>query len=103
MINTIDGLVDALGGAKAVANRLGCEQIAGAGRLGCKRNAVAMWSVRGFIPPGWHHRLFVMIWERRLCVDPQLFDMPPDGFDVFYQVPPPPVLKPPRSRGRRAV
>jgi hypothetical protein len=59
-IETIDGLISALGGDTAVANDLGISQ-----------PAVANWKVRGEIPGGWHMRLFAKVIELELAMDLQ--------------------------------
>lgn len=69
-IETVDELVAALGGSTEVGELLG---------LG--RTAVEMWSTRGFIPNGWHLRLFLECGHRGLAVSPGLLDLPDDAFE----------------------
>lgn len=85
LIRTIDDLITALGGEEALGTRLGC------GRTG-----VAMWKTRGYIPTGWHLRLFLMLAAKRMQPAPDLFELPEDAFDAVAQAFPVPV--PPRKR-----
>jgi hypothetical protein len=71
LIMSIDGLVAALGGPAEVGDLLGI------GRTG-----VENWSARRYIPNGWHLRLFLICCERKISVDPKLFDLQPRAFDV---------------------
>lgn len=64
MIRTIDELVDALGGVVEVGRW-----------LGIGKQAVSNWSMRGYIPPAWHLRLFLEIQKRGLCVAPAVFGL----------------------------
>lgn len=67
-IETIGGLVVALGGSAAVS-----------GLLGCKRGDVDAWIIQQWIPNGWHYRLDLA--ARRvhgLYVCPSVFDVHPE-------------------------
>jgi hypothetical protein len=61
MIETIDDLIEAYGGASALGEKLGITQ-----------EAVSMWRARGEIPGGWHMELFVDArvrgWDLAPCV-----------------------------------
>jgi hypothetical protein len=65
-INSIDELVDALGGPKAIATWLGISQA-----------AVSLWKSRGHIPPGWHIRLYAAALRRGKSVNPAVFGIDP--------------------------
>jgi hypothetical protein len=63
-VDTIDKLVRSLGGPSDLGQRLGICQ-----------SAVSMWSVRGFIPPAWHFRLYIELVRKGLEFDPVVFDL----------------------------
>jgi len=65
-IQSIEGLVSALGGDTAVAAWLGVSQ-----------PAIANWKVRGEIPGGWHMRLFARVVGMGLTIDPAVFGLTP--------------------------
>lgn len=66
MIDTVDGLIDALGGTGAVADWAELDA-----------SAVSHWRRLNVIPPGWHFRLFAWSEECGLCVDTtKLFNTP---------------------------
>ena len=70
-ISTITGLVDAFGGATEVAEFLGISAA-----------AVSNWSLRGYIPTGWHLRLYLEGQKRGFSFAPEVFDLVgefPDG------------------------
>jgi len=72
-INTIDELIDALGGDTEVALWLGISQ-----------PAVAMWKSRGQIGAGWHLRLLAEVRRRGLTVSPEVFGLDEgDAGDLF--------------------
>jgi len=68
-ITSIEGLVDALGGTGPTAEFIGRED-----------SAVSNWKARGFIPPGWHLRLFLELSRRGFTVAPSVFDLTEDDF-----------------------
>jgi hypothetical protein len=86
-ISSISELVAALGGRRAVADLLKIEP-----------HAVSMWSERGFIPSGWHLRLFTAVYAQGRSIDPALFELPPGTFDAVVPVSPSPGA---RSEPRR--
>jgi hypothetical protein len=64
-INTVLGLVEALGGAEAVAKDLGVSP-----------TKVADWCITGDIPNGWHLRLLGRACALRKSVSPVTFGLP---------------------------
>lgn len=66
-INTIDELVDALGGDTKVGRWLGISQ-----------PAVAAWKLRNHVPPGWHMRLLAELTRRGYSVNPEVFGLSED-------------------------
>lgn len=68
-INSIDELVDVLGGDTVLSARLGISQ-----------PGVANWKVRGQIPPGWHMRLFADVRKKGLTLNPDVFGMTAEEF-----------------------
>jgi hypothetical protein len=51
---------------------------------GIGATAVANWAARGFIPPGWHLRLYAEAYRRGLHLDLEaLFGLPPDECEVL--------------------
>lgn len=66
-INSIDELVNALGGDTKVARWLGISQ-----------PAVAAWKARNHIPPGWHMRLLADLTKRGMTVNPEVFGLSED-------------------------
>lgn len=72
-INSIDELIDALGGDTEVGLWLGISQ-----------PAVAMWKSRGQIGAGWHLRLLAEVRRRGLTVNPEVFGLNEgDAGDLF--------------------
>ena len=69
-INTVAGLIDVLGGERAVAVDLDV----GAGEP-------HRWAISGHIPPGWHLRLFAKILLLKRSVAPVVFGFPADSED----------------------
>lgn len=63
-IDTIDALVDELGGDSRLAEDLGISQ-----------PAVANWKARGQIGAGWHMRLLAKVFERGKTINPAVFGM----------------------------
>lgn len=63
-INTIDELIDSLGGDTEVARWLDISQ-----------PAVAMWKLRNQISAGWHLRLLAEVRRRELTVNPSVFGL----------------------------
>lgn len=66
-ITSIGQLVDALGGP----TKLGRDH-------GVTASNIANWSLRGYIPPAWHLRLYLELRKRNLTADPDLFEMTPE-------------------------
>lgn len=76
-INTIDDLVDALGGDSVLAESLGISQ-----------PAVANWKVRQQIGAGWHMRLFARLAELGMTVNPTVFGLSEiEGRAIFTKRP----------------
>ena len=67
-INTVAGLIDAMGGSQAVA-----------GELDLDHGETRRWEVSGCIPAGWHLRLFAKALVLKHSVAPAVFDLPADG------------------------
>lgn len=63
-IDTIEGLVQALGGTGRVASMVGVDA-----------PAVSNWMARGYIPPGHHLTLTLEAWVRGLDIDPKIFGL----------------------------
>lgn len=74
-LNSIDDIVQFLGGDTAVAEWLDISQ-----------PAVGNWKVRGVIPPGWHTAILVKIKSGRKTVDPKLLGMTSDDFKILFGV-----------------
>ena len=68
-INSIDELVEELGGDTALALKLGISQ-----------PAVANWKIRQHIGPGWHMRLYAELTGRSRTVNPCVFGMSEEQF-----------------------
>ena len=66
-INTIDELIDELGGGSAVGRWLGITP-----------EAVSMWKARGNIAPGWHMRLAAAVGRKGKTINPEVFGMTED-------------------------
>lgn len=72
-INTIEELINALGGDTEVARWLDISQ-----------PAVANWKVRRQIGAGWHLRLLAEARRRKLTVNPEVFGLEEgEGGDLF--------------------
>lgn len=63
-LESIQDVIDALGGPSALADMLDVTQ-----------QAVSMWKVRGEIPAGWHYRLHVEALRRGHQIDPAVFGL----------------------------
>lgn len=63
-IDTIDDLIDRLGGDTAVADWLDISQ-----------PAVANWKVRKTIGAGWHLRIYARVRELNLSINPSVFGL----------------------------
>lgn len=63
-INSIDDLVDELGGNVRIGSWLGISS-----------EAVSMWKARRHIAPGWHLRLAAALRRRGRSVNPEVFGM----------------------------
>jgi hypothetical protein len=75
MIETINDLIEAYGGASALGEKLGITQ-----------EAVSMWRARGEIPGGWHMELFVDGRSRGWEMAPSVFGFhDPDSAQKFLQ------------------
>lgn len=72
-VNTIDGLIEALGGPAQLGDALG---------IGAA--AVCNWKARGWIPPSWHLRLLIELRALSLSVDPALLECSPEQFQVLF-------------------
>lgn len=72
-LNSIDDVVEFLGGDTAVADWLDISQ-----------PAVGNWKVRGVIPPGWHTQLLLRIRAGGKSVDPAIFNMTATDFRVLF-------------------
>ena len=66
-IQTIESLVDELGGPSAVGELFGIVP-----------SAVCNWDEKGVIPRGWHLPLIIELKRRRLRYDPTLFGLSPE-------------------------
>lgn len=75
-IDTIDSLIDELGGAKRLGERLGITQ-----------EAVSNWRARREIPPGWHLRLLIDVARRGKRVDPSVFGLTTDDMEALWPAP----------------
>lgn len=80
-IRNIHDLVDAFGGSGKFADWLGVTV-----------SYVSNMLARGYLPGGFHMRVYVELRRRELSVSPELFDLEPDDADFFVKL----------SRGRRA-
>lgn len=72
-INTISELVEALGGPTKLAHE-----------HGVTASNISNWSLRGFIPPSWHFRLYLALRERGLTVNPDLLEMTPEQYRIAF-------------------
>lgn len=72
-IRTVDELIDAFGGPTAVAEWAGTEI-----------SAICNWKARGFIPTGWHLRVFIEVKKRGLDVDPRLFEISDEDAKILF-------------------
>lgn len=68
-INTIEELIEELGGPSVLAHALDMSQ-----------SAVSQWIVRQNIPGGWHMRLYSDVCQRGKSVAPKVFDLTEDQF-----------------------
>lgn len=69
LLQTVDSVVEALGGDDVVSSW-----------LGVGRTAVCNWRARKCIPPGWHMPIWLTLQERGYRVDLDVFglrDLPP--------------------------
>jgi hypothetical protein len=73
---SIEELVTALGGTAEVAEWAGVNQ-----------TAVCNWVARGFIPPGWHLRLLILVRKQRINVRPEIFGLTEDEFALLPERP----------------
>ncbi len=83
-IDNVVKLVKALGGPTVVGEW-----------LNIRTTAVSNWSSQGWIPPGWHLRLYLECLRRGLEVDPVLFGVTDE--DVRFAA-----MRLRRSHGRRS-
>lgn len=63
-INSIESLIEALGGPTVVGNEFGLSQ-----------EAVSNWSARGNIAGGWHLLLYAKARRKNLTVNPKVFNL----------------------------
>jgi hypothetical protein len=63
-INSIEELIEALGGPSKLGSLLGIGD-----------SAVCNWSARGFIPPSWHLRLSCELFEAGKTLNPEVFEI----------------------------
>jgi hypothetical protein len=68
-INSIEELIEALGGDTAVA-----------GMFGISQPAVANWKARGQIATGWHMRLYAEVRRMGLSINPAVFGLTEEEF-----------------------
>lgn len=78
-LNTIDELIDAF----KAGDRSGEHELAEF--LGISVNAILNWRLRGYIPNGWHLRLYLEAQRRGWTIAPEVFDLQqeyPHGFSA---------------------
>lgn len=81
-INSIEELVEALGGPTVLGDEFGITQ-----------EAVSNWSTRVNIPGGWHVQLYAMARRKGLTVNPKVFNLTEKQVEGLF---------PPRNPKRRA-
>ena len=74
-IRNIHDLVTAFGGSGKFAEW-----------LGVTGSYVSNMLARGYLPGGFHMRVYVELRRRSLTVSPELFDLEPDDADFFKQI-----------------
>lgn len=74
-ITQIQDLVEALGGAAAMAKWAGYEDARG----------VYNWSARG-VPPAYHLRIALLAIRRGVHIDPSIFDLPEEDGEVLARL-----------------
>lgn len=86
-IETVEEVVDALGGDTKVADWLGISQ-----------PAVAAWKSRESIPGGWHLRIYARLLTMGLECDPKVFGLTVDEASILRNSLHPPDAAPKRQR-----
>lgn len=76
-IGSIDELISALGGPTALGEH-----------LGVGASAVSNWIARGYIPTGWHLRLYLEVERRGLSIDLSVFGFVANEFPPLRDKPP---------------
>lgn len=71
-INTLDELIGALDGPSGAANWAASGE-----------SAICNWKSRGYVPPSRHLRLLIEMKRRGRSINPELFDMTPEDFDLL--------------------
>lgn len=84
MLDTIEAVIDALGGDTAVAKWLDISQ-----------PAVANWKVRGHIPRGWHYRLVLRLQRMGYAIAPEVLGLTDDDLSSD------PLVRPEARAGRK--
>jgi hypothetical protein len=73
-INTVAGLIQAMGGYSAVARD-----------FGITIDEPRRWEILGYIPPGWHLRIYAKMLQAGRTLAPAVFDYPSttDGWQAL--------------------
>lgn len=80
-VNSIEQLVEVLGGPTVLGEEFGITQ-----------EAVSNWGTRVNIPGSWHLQLLAMVSRKRLTVNPKVFNLTEKQMEGLFQ--------PPRPRSR---
>lgn len=67
ILKSVQEVVDALGGPSAVGARWGIGQ-----------SAVSNWILRGYLPPGWHLRIYLTLKRMGLRAHPSVYGLEED-------------------------
>lgn len=67
MLTSVNEVVDALGGPSAVGSHYGIGQ-----------SAVSNWILRGYVPPGWHLRIYLRLKRMGFKAHPSVFGLDED-------------------------
>lgn len=86
-IQTIEQLIEALGGPVILGRKFGISQ-----------EAVSNWGSRGNIPGGWHVQLYAMAAREGLTIDPAIFKLTEEDVAGLFQ----PSRRPKQRAGRAA-
>lgn len=73
-IETIEQLVETLGGPVILGRKFGISQ-----------EAVSNWGARGNIPGGWHVQLYAMAARKGLTIDPAIFKLTEDDVAGLFE------------------